>query len=347
MHTVNVPKMKALVKHVAIDQREPLMFWGKPGVGKSQGIAQAARENNAVHVDIRLSQYDSVDLRGIPAPVMDTGLTTWFAPSTLPFKGNPAFDKDRLTFLMLDEINSATPAVAAVAYQLVNEKRVGEHELHENVVVIAAGNREGDRGVTNRMPTPLANRFTHAEVVEDVDATVEHFQSLGLPPIGAAFLLFRKPLLCTFDPSKADKAFATPRTWEKALRYFASETMPRDIKEAAIAGAVGDGPAAEFGAFQDVWSKMTPIKTIIEKPDEVPVPKEAAMNYALAVAISGSMDKKTITPLSRFLGRMAKSEAAGPEFLTLAWQMATKRDKELYVTQEFVQFSKDYKAIWA
>lgn len=346
MHTVNVPKMKQMVKYIGIDQREALMFWGPPGVGKSEGIRQAAEEYGALHVDIRLSQYDSVDLRGIPAPVAETGLTTWFAPATLPFKGNVNFDPSQLTFLMLDEINSATPAVAAVAYQLVNEKRVGEHELHDNVVVIAAGNREGDRGVTNRMPTPLSNRFTHAEVVADVDATIEHFQARGLPAIGAAFLKFRHPLLNTFDPAKADKAFATPRTWEKALRYFASG-MPEDIKDAGIAGAVGDGPAAEFKAFQDVWTKMTPIKTIIADPEKVPVPKEAAMNYALSVAISGALDKKTVTPLYRFLERMGKSEAAGPEFITLAWQLATKRDRDLFTTPEFVKFAKEYKAIFS
>jgi len=346
MHTVNVTTMIALVRHVAVEMLQPLMLWGKPGVGKSAGVWQAAQELDALMVDVRLSQYDSVDLRGIPSPDETTMLTTWYAPSTLPFKGNRNFPTDRIIILFLDEVNSATPAVAAVAYQLINDRRVGEHELMDNVRIVAAGNREGDRGVTNRMPTPLANRFTHAEVVEDMRAVTEHFQAIGLPAIGVAFLNFRTPLLCTFDPAKADKAFATPRTWEKALRYYASTTMPSDVKKIAIAGAIGDGPATEFAAFEDIWLKMTPVSKIIKDPEGTDVPREPAMNYAVAVAISGAMDLKTVTPLYRYLERMAASDAAGPEFLVLALQLATKREKALYTTPEFIKFSKAYKAIF-
>lgn len=346
MHTINVETLIQITRHVVVDMRQPLMLWGKPGVGKSAGVWQAAEALGAHMIDIRLSQYDSVDLRGIPAPDEVTKMTTWYAPSTLPFKGNAGFPTDRIILLFLDEVNSATPAVAAVAYQLINDRRVGEHELMDNVRIVAAGNREGDRGVTNRMPTPLANRFTHVEVVEDKRAVTEHFQSIGLPAIGIAFLNFRSPLLCTFDPAKADKAFATPRTWEKALRYYASTTMPSDLKKIAIAGAIGDGPATEFAAFEDIWLKMTPVAKIIKDPEGVAVPKEPAMNYAVAVAISGEMDLKNITPLYRYLERMAQSDAAGPEFLVLALQLATKRNKDIYTTPEFIKFSKAYKAIF-
>lgn len=41
-------------------------------VGKSEGIAQLAAENDAVLCDIRLSQYDSVDLRGFPGVDADS-----------------------------------------------------------------------------------------------------------------------------------------------------------------------------------------------------------------------------------------------------------------------------------
>ena len=190
MHTLTIPGMKQFITHVALGQQEPVMFWGPPGVGKSEGVRQCCEEAGGHLVDIRLSQYDSVDLRGIPSP--EAGFTIWNAPSTLPFKGNPGFPDDRPIFLFLDEINSAAPAVAAVAYQLINDRAVGEHELMDNVVVIAAGNRDGDKGVTNRMPAPLANRFTHAEIDVDTDAWCYWAQNKGLSPMGLAFIQFRK-----------------------------------------------------------------------------------------------------------------------------------------------------------
>jgi hypothetical protein len=348
MHTINIPTMALLIKHVGVNLRHALMFWGKPGVGKSEGIRAAAEDLGGHLIDIRLSQYDSVDLRGIPSPDSASGLTVWYAPATLPFKGNARFAhlKDALIFLFLDEVNSATPAVSAVAYQLINEYRVGEHELMDNVVVLAAGNREGDRGVTNRMPTPLSNRFTHAEIVEDVDAYCEWHQNQGLPPVGVAFLQFRKPLLCTFDPSRTDKAFATPRSWSKAFAYHASD-MPESLKRVAMAGAVGEGPATEFMAFLDVWHKMIPISQIIANPKGAALPEELAMAYAMSVAISGSMTPETITPLCIYLDRLAQQPQTGPEFVVLAWTMATKRDKTLYTTKEFLDFSKKYRVVFS
>lgn len=340
MQVIDINEAKDLIKHVAVDMREPLMFWGQPGVGKSECVAQVCNEYGGTLVDIRLSQYDSVDLRGIPVP-HDNGLTVWQAPSTLPFEGNNAFDNnpDKPIFLFLDEINSAAPAVAAVAYQLINDRAVGEHHLLDNVVVIAAGNRESDRGVTNRMPTPLANRFTHAEIGVNVDVFCEYAQASGLPAIGVAFLQFRKPLLSTFDPTKPDKAFATPRSWVKALRYYASD-MPAVTKHTAIVGAIGEGPAAEFMGFADVWRSMIPVKDIIADPLGVDLPDDLSMTYAVAISVSGAMSTDTAPQLHKFLQRLS------PEYVVMAWQLAVKRDEALFTTDEFMDFSTHYRAVF-
>jgi len=337
MYTISMGELPAFLKHVAVRLREPVMIWGPPGVGKSEGVGQVFQNDQLV--DIRLSQYDSVDLRGLPMP--SEGLTVWHMPSTLPFKGNPRFDASLPVIgLFLDEINSAAAAVSAVAYQLINDRRVGEHVLMDNVVVIAAGNREGDKGVTNRMPLPLANRFTHVEVGVSADSWCLWAQDAKLPPIGIAFMQFRKPLLSTFDPAKPQKAFATPRTWAKALRYYADDQMPEAVKMAAMAGAIGEGPAAEFWGFVDVWAKLTPIAKIIAAPDKVKVPEEASMRYAMAINVSGSLSLENAAPLYQYLTRM------DAEFMVLAWSMALKRDTRLWGSPEFIAFSKAYRGVF-
>lgn len=342
MQTISIPDFKDMIAHVGVRQREPIMAWGKPGVGKSDAVRQAAKDHGAALVDIRLSQYDSVDLRGIPVP--HAGMTVWHAPITLPFKGNAEFEKldsDKPIFLFLDEINSAAPSVAAVAYQLINDRSVGEHELLPNVVVIAAGNREQDRGVTNRMPTPLANRFTHVEIDVDVDAWCFWAQEAGLAQEGVAFMQFRKPLLSTFDPSKPDKAFATPRTWQKALNYYADDKMPDHVKQAAMSGAIGQGVAAEFWGFVDVWQRIPKISEIEANPDKVPVPEEASQRYAIAVSVSSNMTFKNAGPLAIYLNRM------DPEFSVLAWQLAVRRDATVCGSREYLDFAKKYRSIFA
>ena len=49
----------------------PVMLWGPPGVGKSQIIAQVAARHDAPMIDIRLSQMEPSDLRGIPFRIED------------------------------------------------------------------------------------------------------------------------------------------------------------------------------------------------------------------------------------------------------------------------------------
>lgn len=341
MQSLTIPTLKQFLDHVAIRLREPVFVWGQPGVGKSEAIHQLTQSVNGTLVDVRMSQYDSVDFRGIPAPNDATATTVWYMPATLPFKGNPAFDglDDRPIILFLDEMNSAAASVQAVGYQLVNDGRVGEHVLRDNVVVIAAGNRETDKGVTTRMPTPLANRFTHVEAIVDPDAWCFWAQDAGLDPVGIAYIQFQKSDLSTFDPSKPEKAFATPRTWAKALRYYSDGAMPEHIKMAAMDGAIGPGVAAKFWGFVDVWRKMPSIKDIIANPLKVDVPTEPSMQWAVSIACSGAMTTQTTAPLHTYLKRI------GDEHLTIAWQLSLKRDPKLHATPQFVEMGKLLKGL--
>lgn len=344
MFAINIPEAITLIEDVAIKHNNPVCIAGKPGVGKSDMMRQIARKHGAVLVDIRLSQYDSVDLRGVPSVL--NGGTTWNMPMTLPFKGNPNFDESGpLIVLFLDELGSAAPAVQAPAYQLTNDRCVGEHVLMDNVRIVAATNRDGDKGVHHRMATPLANRFVWAELIEDVEASTLYAQEQGWPAVWAAFINFRKPLLSTFDEimqkAPTTKAFATPRSWEKAMRYYADNAMALRTKQIAMAGAVGEGPASEFWGFVDVWQQVASYMPKIKRePKTVDLPTDMGMTYAIAVSVSGNMDKTTVTDYHAFLVRL------DPEYVILAWQLAMNRDKSLQATPEFLDFAKRYKVIF-
>ena len=348
MQTLSIPKAQEFLRHIALRLDKPTMVWGQPGVGKSQMAKQLADELGALFIDIRLSQYDSVDMRGIPG--IKNGFTCWNPPETLPFIGNPAFEQyaDKPIILFFDEINSGADPVLAVAYQLILDRAVGEHKLMPNVRIIAAGNRDGDKGVTRKMPQPLNNRFKHIEVGLDVDATTSYFQRIGLPSVGIAFLHFRKPLLSTFIIDKdghptvtLDKAYATPRSWQDALTIYGDTTMPHDVKVAGMASAIGDGPAQEFWGFVEIYAKIKSIIPAIHKdPERAQLPEERSLMYAVTVALSGEMSTSNVANLYKYLKRL------DAEFVVLAWMLAVKRDDALYSTPEYVQFAKQYKAVF-
>ena len=60
----------------------PVMLWGPPGVGKSELVRGVASRAGVGLIDLRLSQLEPTDLRGIP--FRDGARVEWSVPSTLP-----------------------------------------------------------------------------------------------------------------------------------------------------------------------------------------------------------------------------------------------------------------------
>ena len=203
-------------------QHTPTMLWGPPGVGKSALVAQVAARHDLPMVDIRLAQMEPSDLRGIPFRAGSH--VEWAIPNLLPDaqRHGPA------GILFLDEITSAAPTVSAAAYQLILDRRLGDYHLPAGWAILAAGNRQGDRGVTYAMPAPLANRFAHFEVEVHLDDWVAWAYGQGIDERIIGFLRFRPDRLFQFDPSTQQMAFPSPRSWafaDRALKKFAGAPM--------------------------------------------------------------------------------------------------------------------------
>ncbi len=190
--------------------RQPVFVWGPPGVGKSSIIAQLAKALNLSLRDIRALLLDPVDLRGLP--YVAEGRSKWAIPEFLPADG--------AGILFLDELNAAPAMVQAAFYQLVLDRRLGEYMLPDDWVIIAAGNRDGDRAHTNRMPTPLRNRFVHLDFEVDSQEWSEWAIGTGIRPEVIAFIRFRPQLLSAFD--RDANAFPSPRSWEFVSRILDS-----------------------------------------------------------------------------------------------------------------------------
>ena len=60
----------------------PVMLWGPPGVGKSEIVARISERHGVPVIDIRLSQMEPSDLRGIPFRVEEQ--VEWAIPAMLP-----------------------------------------------------------------------------------------------------------------------------------------------------------------------------------------------------------------------------------------------------------------------
>jgi len=191
--------------------KRPLFLWGPPGIGKSELVEGITQELNGLRIDLRLGQMEPTDIRGIPFYNKEVGKMDWAPPIELP--DAETAKQYPIVVLFLDELNSAAPSVQSAAYQLILNRRIGKYVLPDNVVMVAAGNRESDKGVTYRMPTPLANRFIHQEMKVDFASWQEWAVNNRVHKDVVGYLSFAKQDLYDFDAKSASRAFATPRSW--------------------------------------------------------------------------------------------------------------------------------------
>jgi hypothetical protein len=276
--TVSPNEAKLAIRKCLKKQR-PVFMWGPPGIGKSDIIKQLGDEQGREVIDVRLSLWEPTDIKGIPYYNSNENTMTWAPPAELPT------DPESTAILFLDELNSAAPATQAAAFQLVLNRRVGTYQLPKGVAIVAAGNRETDKGVTYRMPAPLANRFLHLELRTDYEDWQEWAVKNRLHEQVVGYLGFAKQDLYDFDPKSASRAFATPRSWSFVSELLEDDDVSDNTLTDLIAGAVGEGLAVKFMAHRRVAKQMPNPSDILAGKVKKSEIKEISAMYSLSISL--------------------------------------------------------------
>jgi hypothetical protein len=301
-----IPILETEFLSAAEGHHTPVMMWGPPGVGKSQMVSEVAAMHRVPVIDIRLSQMEPSDLRGIPFRVGDH--VDWAIPSILPDAGRHG----NKGILFLDEITSAPPSVSAAAYQLILDRRLGAYEVPPGWAIFAAGNRQGDRGVTYAMPAPLANRFSHFDVEANLDDWSQWAYENNIDARLIGFLRFRPELLFDFDPARNPTAFPTPRSWEFAHRALQKFGAQPDLLGPALVACVGQAAGIEFSAYLANLARMPDLDAIVDGR-EADVPRDTDLQYAVAAAlVARAIRAKGASDIGKILGHILDYAARFP-----------------------------------
>jgi hypothetical protein len=295
---------KSIVR--ALKKQRPIFIWGPPGIGKSDIVSQITDTFDNSHlIDIRLSLWEPTDIKGMPYYSANDNTMKWAPPIELP--DAKMAKKYKTIVLFLDEMNSAAPSVQAAAYQLILNRRVGTYKLPDNVMIVAAGNREADKGVTYRMPAPLSNRFVHLEIKVDFDDWFAWAVANDIHKDVVGYLTFAKKDLYDFDPKSPSRSFATPRSWS-----FVSDLLEDDDDEATttdlVSGSVGEGLAVKFMAHRKVSAHLPNPSDILVGKVKTMETKEISAMYSLTVSLCYELkeaidksDKKFDDKVNNFL----------------------------------------------
>ena len=332
----NIADAKAMIR-AYYDADMPCGLIGSPGIGKSQVIAQIAKEARVGFIDVRLSMMDPVDLRGLPSVL--NGSTSWNRPAFWP-------DASRLGergIILFDEANAAPMSVQVTLYQIMIERRAGEHSLGKWYPCMA-GNKQSDKSAAQRTPLALGNRLAWIHVVPQVEATCRHFESIGIDLGLIEFLRYRPGLLHLMPGKKPSEtnipaipsdslAFPSPRSWDNSARFISAD---KRIREGLIAGIVGEGPALELCAFLKARDSLPDLKDILANPSKAKIPgeREPAAQFAVCALLSRIADRKNLAAVYTYLKRLPTRE-----YMIAAMRDIMKRDKSLHETETFSKFT--------
>jgi hypothetical protein len=219
---------------------------------------------------------------------------------------------------------------------------LGEYFIPDGWAIFAAGNRQGDRGVTYSMPAPLANRFTHYEVEAHLDDWVAWAHGRGIDERVIGFLRFRPDLLFNFDPSHNPIAFPSPRSWEfahRALKKFIE--MPVLLRD-ALQACVGPAAGIEVKAFVDSMDQLPDIDGIVQGK-ESHVPAGIDLQYGVAAALVRRAVLAKDTPEgNRILGNILQYARRFPQRemgVMLVTDLHRSVGKPLFAVPEFAEWA--------
>ena len=292
----------------------PLFIWGTTGIGKSETIKQVTKELGIDLIDVRISQLDPSDLRGLPKYVDGGETTKWLPPDWLPKSGKG--------ILLLDELNLAAPSIQASGYQLILDRRIGGYVLPEGWVVVGAGNRIEDRANVFTMAGPLRDRLLQVTLRKpSVEEWSEWALENGVNKDIVAFLSWKPSYLHTFEKDKDASVFSTPRSWVFASILINNAEKGIDEKQ-LVSSAIGQGIAIEFTAFRKLNQKVD-LNKLLKNPESVKAITEIDMKYILVSALSSKYE----TSRKELQNIMAVSNFMDAEFGILLARMLRKGNK--------------------
>ena len=290
-----------------------------PGMGKSAIIKAIAEEYGMILIDIRLSTCAPEDLTGLP--FFDQGIAKFMPFDIFPIEGTKVPAGYNGWILFLDEFNSASKAVQAAAYKLVLDRMVGTNKLHPNVMIVAAGNLDTDRAITNNIGTALQSRFIHLEMFLKTDSQGQHAEFLEDVAFRydwdkrvIAYIGMNPSSLMDFRPDHNDKTFCCPRTWDFCQRLIKGkeytfvqngqdQVYEMDSKAAMIAGTITSGEAVKFINFTQVYQNLPKIGDIMRDPQGCPVPADPPIRYATVTMLMELTTDQNFVKITEYLNR--------------------------------------------
>jgi len=306
-------------QELAKEKGKEFVEWNK--IPNEQKLKIAYEEEKYfILVDLRLSQMEPADLTGIPFP--ENGACVYKKQLWAhALSHNPGM-------LFLDEMNLANPSVLSASYQILLDKIIGDLPLHDEVLVVGAGNKQEDKAFTFELPLPILSRvFRYDLDVPSVDSKdgnnwAEWALSHGVDSRVVSYLMRFKAMI--FYEKDDLGLLITPRGWEflgKAIKGKTDWGIIRDIAEGILKGKAG-----EFVSFLKLAEKMPKPEDILE--GKAKFPQELDQQFITCSIISEYFRENRTKEVLKKIFNLEKDKNMSTEFHVLMLRMCRASDGE-------------------
>lgn len=250
MPVVTVSQFTEIIK-LSFEEKNyrPIFGLGKGGIGKTESIADLARKELKIgYIDVRLLLFTETDLKGIPYPNAEHTKSIWLQNDILP---NAARDGNK-GILVFDEITSCHRSVRTAAYQLLNERRLGEYVLPDGWMIVCLGNGMEDGGDYQGLEGNFANRCSIFNVVPELDSFKQWGYQAGINYLVLGYVSWRPGDMHTYKPdNETDVLFASPRSWKAVSDILNAREFDPDnqLMQLRILSNIGPEVGNKFIAF--------------------------------------------------------------------------------------------------
>lgn len=299
---------------------------GPPGGGKTTIVRQAASQLDVHYIERHLP---TIPVEDMGMPMIDQPVLYYKLPDWFPAKGSK-YDDGRGGILCIDDRNQANTDLQKIMANIQQARNLHGMPLADGWMVISTGNRKEDAAGANKVLSHLRNRETVITMETHIDDWSQWAIANNIRPELISFIRFRPDILHKFDPKQDINP--TPRSWAEGVSNVLG-VVPKHLEVSTFAGAVGEGPAAEFAAFLKIFRNLPNPDAILMNPDNADVPSDPATLYALSGALANRATPHSMDALVTYLNRIPK------EFGILCMTMAVRRDKELSQTHGFTKWT--------
>jgi hypothetical protein len=275
-------------------------LWNQLSEEEKESLAEGRDESISLYTDIRMTDTNPDDWKGIPNLTASKLFVKWLGPCWVQAM------KHNHGIILLDEFNHAEPYIQKICYKLLLDRDIGDVHLNDDVQIIALGNLTEDNGDTYDLLGPTQTRMAIYQLkVPTAESSCEWDYNNG---VDDRVIMYKQRNPDHVFIKDAETNFTvSPRQWTMFSEAIKGENNLENIKK--MTGWIGNAVGTQFYHFMANVDQIPSARDVIE--GKAKIPNNLDHIYLLVTQIIGELrqSKKQVEDMKKVIALNKKYES--------------------------------------